>query len=398
MKFIKDNITWIAPTVAIVAVASGVFDEDSDFALFGSKKQTEQQEATVEENRNMSELDIIVQAALGTPVSSQAPAETAIAGVAPVPTPDLDAVSRNVTADLLQVAPVARPQQKPEVQPVSQTAPFDAGTAADFFASAQADLAVADSCKEDLEELAAGARVYFPAGAISGEDAGLSAARLIGMVVRDCPGFTIQVEGHSDPSGDPRVNLRLSEERARAVISRLAASGIDTGDFVAVGYGDTRPSTVRGPEKSAYYDRRVEFSVVPTAQRISISTTQQPWRESSSNCVSALQAQADQVRQYYADRAITVPNSGLDGVFALAQEVAQCDGAWLRIVGQHSDDLGSRENVTTGRLRALAMMSTLVAAGFDSERILVGAPSYSVGIPGQPALPNSRVDFQVISN
>ena len=56
----------------------------------------------------------------------------------------------------------------------------------------------------------------------------MAQARLIGVIAQNCPGVTIQIEGHSDPSGDPQVNLRLSQKRADSVLSRIAAAGIDT--------------------------------------------------------------------------------------------------------------------------------------------------------------------------
>lgn len=93
---------------------------------------------------------------------------------------------------------------------------------------------------------------------------------------------------------------------------------------------------------------------------------------------------------------MTVSPSELDAVYELATAVSACEGARLRVVGQHSDQEGDRENIETGRLRALVLMGSLVSAGFESERILIGAPSYAQQVPGQPGLPKSRVDFQVI--
>jgi outer membrane protein OmpA-like peptidoglycan-associated protein len=395
MSFFKENIVWIAPTAAIVLVATGFLDRDNGFSLFSKDQpQTETTDQQFEQQR-LADFNASVVAALASPATGKpAPQVSSGAELETGNEASLE-VTRNAPLDLLQVAPT----QAPQVALASQAAPFDSDSAADFFASAQANLAVANNCEQDLGDLAASARIYFPTGGLSAEEAGLSAARLLGMVLKDCPGYGVQVEGHSDPSGDSRANQVLSKQRAEAVINRLAASGIDTAGFAAVGFGDTRPSGVKGEKSAAYYDRRVEFSIVQSAQKASVNFSAKPWQEpAAADCVAQLATKAALARQYYAPGSIIAPAGEMGAVIELATEVAQCDGAWLRIVGQHSDRAGSRENVSTGRLRALAMRNALLSAGYTQGRILVGAPSYAVNVDGEPGLPQSRVDFQVVSD
>jgi len=217
---------------------------------------------------------------------------------------------------------------------------------------------------------------------------------LIGQVLRDCPGYKIQVEGHSDPSGDPAINLRLSQQRADSVVARLTASGLDTDRFIAKGMGDGFPSNVSGTEADAYYDRRVEFSVIEDTDNSQFAATPNQWQ--SGNCAAELQSVLEQTKVFYAPGSITAPTADLASVFDLASDVSNCAGVRLRVVGHHADNAGSRETSATGRLRALAIMNTLVNAGFRVEQVLIGSPSWSQSIPGQPGLPNSRVDFQLV--
>lgn len=247
-----------------------------------------------------------------------------------------------------------------------------------------------------MASLAASARIYFPSSGLAGADNGLSQARLLGQVLKTCPGFEIQVEGHSDPSGDPVINQRLSLQRAEAIVVRLAASGLDTTQFQAVGFGDTQPSNVTGTEPDEYYDRRVEFSVIEKTDAPMVASATNVWQQSQ--CVTDLQAKIDQTRIFYGAGSITVSADEMETVYQLAEQAAQCDGAFLRVIGQHADAPGTREGPSTGRLRALAIMNTLVSAGFEADQIIVSAPSWSVGIAGQPALPNSRVDFDIVEN
>ncbi len=382
MRYLRENITWIAPTAAIVVVAAGFLHPKNAFSPFYADPAGQVVE---DDPSGVSLLNASVQAALTT---APQVVDGQIEGQ--------EAVTRNAPVDLLQVAP--QPQPQPVAAKPAPVPAIDTENAAAFFNDAQSKLAVANACGEDLKTLAAQARIYFPTGAASGEEAGLNAARLIGIVARDCPGYSVQVEGHSDASGDPVTNQKLSEKRAQAVISRLGASGIDTTNFFAVGFGDTRPSNVTGPKGAAYYDRRVEFSVVETVQQARFTPSARPWAGNVSACMQELESKAQQMRQFYAPGAITVSTNEMDAIYALASDVARCDGARLRLVGQHEDQPGSREGPATGRLRALAMMSTLVSAGYPSDQILIGAPSRSIDVPGQPGLPNSRIDFQVIAD
>lgn len=397
MTFLKTNLPWIAPTAAIVLLATGGFDRIGDM-IFGAETATLVPQAdsadAVSTQLRVQELNQSVVSALAT-ATGQAATQATTANPPVEQTEDV--LTRTASVDLLEVVPQVRPEPRPLPKPV---AAVDTAAAADFFASAQQNLALDNSCHEDLSELASLARVYFPTGGLVVEDAGLSSARLIGMVAQDCPGFTIQVEGHSDPSGDPKVNQRLSQQRAQAVISRLGSSGIDVSNFVAVGFGDTQPSNTTGPKTRAYYDRRVEFSVVAKApQARPAAGSAQTWGgEPASDCVRALEATALQARQFYAPRAITAPAEGMNTVYDLVAEAANCEGAWLRIVGHHSDAPGSRESVQTGRLRALAMFSALATAGYNKDRILIGAPSYSAEIVGQPGMPKGRIEFQIITD
>jgi outer membrane protein OmpA-like peptidoglycan-associated protein len=263
-----------------------------------------------------------------------------------------------------------------------------------FFAAAQANLAQDRSCIEDLRVLANETRIYFPSGGLTAEDAGVAQARLIGLVAQDCRQVEIIVEGHSDPSGDPAANLRLSQQRADAVLNRLSAAGIDVTRFTAVGLGSQEPSGVTGSQSAAYYDRRVEFEVREISQNAVVSPTFRT--ETLSSCAMQLQQAVAQTKLFYSPRSITAPSDGLPSVLQLAADASACPEARLRVIGQYSDDIGSGETPSTARLRAVALMSSLVGAGFDPGQIIIAAHSRPTAIAGQPGLSERRVDFDVI--
>jgi OOP family OmpA-OmpF porin len=65
-----------------------------------------------------------------------------------------------------------------------------------------------------------------------------------------------RIEGHTDSSGDPATNRRLSEERAAAVRAALLEAGIDGSRIEIAGFGSDQP--IEGFRASDPVNRRVE--------------------------------------------------------------------------------------------------------------------------------------------
>ena len=75
------------------------------------------------------------------------------------------------------------------------------------------------------------------------------------------PSTALVVEGHTDNQGAEAQNLRLSQERAQAVVDYLVSAGIDAGRLTAVGYGETRPMVENDTSFGRAQNRRIEFIV-----------------------------------------------------------------------------------------------------------------------------------------
>jgi len=69
----------------------------------------------------------------------------------------------------------------------------------------------------------------------------------------------ISIEGHTDSTGDPAGNQRLSEMRANAVLSAVVAKGIDSGRLSARGFGRTKPVADNATAEGRAKNRRVEL-------------------------------------------------------------------------------------------------------------------------------------------
>lgn len=73
------------------------------------------------------------------------------------------------------------------------------------------------------------------------------------------PALRLAVEGHTDNAGTPAHNQQLSEARAQAVVTALAAQGIATGRLQSAGFGQTKPLADNATEAGRAQNRRVEL-------------------------------------------------------------------------------------------------------------------------------------------
>ncbi|GAB3641522.1 OmpA family protein [Spirosoma arcticum] len=81
------------------------------------------------------------------------------------------------------------------------------------------------------------------------------------QVMNRNPQWRIEVAGHTDNVGDARLNLALSENRAKVVAHYLTRRGIAEERINAKGYGSTHPVADNAAEEGRVKNRRVEITV-----------------------------------------------------------------------------------------------------------------------------------------
>ncbi len=81
-------------------------------------------------------------------------------------------------------------------------------------------------------------------------------------MLRDNPNMIIQLEGHTDVKGDPKLNMKLSEERVTAVKSYLVSKGSDKNRIKTKAFGGTLPLSRENTEEAHKLNRRVELRVL----------------------------------------------------------------------------------------------------------------------------------------
>jgi len=76
------------------------------------------------------------------------------------------------------------------------------------------------------------------------------------------PTMRIEISGHTDNKGSARYNKKLSEDRAKSVVTYLTGKGIDLGRLEAKGYGFDEPIATNDTEEGRQMNRRTEFMVI----------------------------------------------------------------------------------------------------------------------------------------
>jgi outer membrane protein OmpA-like peptidoglycan-associated protein len=72
----------------------------------------------------------------------------------------------------------------------------------------------------------------------------------------------VEIQGHTDSSGNPELNMRLSQQRAEAVQRWLIQHGVEPTRLMAKGYGPTRPIAPNITQQNRARNRRVQFRIV----------------------------------------------------------------------------------------------------------------------------------------
>lgn len=85
--------------------------------------------------------------------------------------------------------------------------------------------------------------------------------RLVGYM-NENGGMEIELSGHTDNVGSKDANLKLSDDRAKAVTEYIVSKGIDAKRIKSLGYGETKPVSTNDTDEGKQMNRRVEFTIL----------------------------------------------------------------------------------------------------------------------------------------
>jgi len=105
-------------------------------------------------------------------------------------------------------------------------------------------------------------RVTFVKGKADLDPASAPTLDEVVVILAKYPETRVEVAGHTDSKGIPAKNLKLSQDRASAVVKHLVGKGVATSRLEAKGYGGTAPVADNATEEGRDRNRRVEFTVL----------------------------------------------------------------------------------------------------------------------------------------
>jgi outer membrane protein OmpA-like peptidoglycan-associated protein len=85
---------------------------------------------------------------------------------------------------------------------------------------------------------------------------------MLALILKEKSDWNLLLEGHTDNVGEEEANLKLSEERAKAVALYLKKKGIATERIDIKYYGESKPITSNDTEDGRKTNRRVEMSFI----------------------------------------------------------------------------------------------------------------------------------------
>ena len=79
-------------------------------------------------------------------------------------------------------------------------------------------------------------------------------------MLNENPGLSLQIEGHTDSTGENAYNQGLSERRAKSVRGYLVNSGVGGSRLSTLGFGEAKPAYPNDTQENRRGNRRTELS------------------------------------------------------------------------------------------------------------------------------------------
>ncbi|MCB1194028.1 MAG: OmpA family protein [Leptospiraceae bacterium] len=104
--------------------------------------------------------------------------------------------------------------------------------------------------------------ILFPTGSDTLHPSSFKELDRLSTMLAKNPKIKLEIQGHTDNTGDEDKNTVLSQKRALAVANYLKSKGVDTKRLTAVGYGSKKPIADNKTPEGQKKNRRVSFIVV----------------------------------------------------------------------------------------------------------------------------------------
>ncbi len=104
-------------------------------------------------------------------------------------------------------------------------------------------------------------RIYFESSKAVLTNESLWQLSNVASILKRFPAAKVKVGGYTDSSGNPYLNLKLSQERAKSAMTTLISMGVPADHLLAVGYGALDSLASNATEEGRSLNRRVSLQV-----------------------------------------------------------------------------------------------------------------------------------------
>ena len=104
--------------------------------------------------------------------------------------------------------------------------------------------------------------IFFDTDSYALKEKSITELQRVIRFLQENPSVRIEISGHTDNTGQPAYNQKLSESRALSVYNYLISNGIDKYRISFRGYGHTRPVATNDTPEGRQQNRRIEFRVL----------------------------------------------------------------------------------------------------------------------------------------
>jgi outer membrane protein OmpA-like peptidoglycan-associated protein len=105
-------------------------------------------------------------------------------------------------------------------------------------------------------------QMSFATGSATLQPASARQLNTIATVMTNCPGVHLEIAGYTDNVGSGDANLRLSRNRANAVVAQLVKEGVPRDRLMARGFGEEYPQADNATAEGRAENRRVAMKVI----------------------------------------------------------------------------------------------------------------------------------------
>jgi OOP family OmpA-OmpF porin len=104
-------------------------------------------------------------------------------------------------------------------------------------------------------------RIAFETGSAKLSAESLEQIKNLGEILKAYPNVNLKIGGYTDNTGDAKLNLKLSQDRAAAVKAAIVSEGVAAARLDAEGYGSEHPVASNDTEEGRAQNRRIAVRV-----------------------------------------------------------------------------------------------------------------------------------------